>query len=137
MRASDRQHIWKARADNVGFISHTTGNDHAAIFSDSLANRFEALFLCGIEETARVDQNDVGACIIRRQSIAIRTQLGENPFAIDQRLGAAKRYHADLGRCFDYCCHDAGPHSGFRQACHGQCGWPALNNAMPHDKAEQ
>ena len=120
MRARNRQNIGKAGADDIGFVAHAARHDDTAIFRDSLTNGFQAFFLCRIEKTARIDEHDIGTGIIGRQAIAVCTQFGENPFAIDQRLGATKRYHADLGRCFNYCCHDEGPHSGFRCACHGQ-----------------
>ena len=98
LRAGDGEHVREAGADDVGFLAHAAGDDDPAVFGDGLADRLEALFLGGIEEAAGVDQHDVGAGVIGRHLIAFGAQLGEDSLGIDQRLGAAKRDHADARR---------------------------------------
>ena len=68
--------------------------------------------LARIEEAAGVDQHDVGAGIIGRHRIAVGAQLGQDPLGIDQRLRAAERDHADLGRGGEFEFHGSAPHSG-------------------------
>jgi hypothetical protein len=48
-------------------------------------------------KAAGVDQHDVGAGIVGLSAIAVGAELGQDAFAVDQRLGAAERHHADLG----------------------------------------
>ena len=98
LRPGDREHVREARADDVGLIAHAAGHDHAAVLGDGLADRLEAFLLGRIEEAAGVDQHDVGAGIVGRHLIAVCAQLGEDAFAVDQRLGAAERNHADARR---------------------------------------
>ena len=96
--AGDREHLREARADHLGLLAHAAGDDHPAVLGDRLADRAQALLLGGIEKAAGVDQHDVGAGIIGRHLIAVGAQLGQDAFAVDQRLRAAERDHADLGR---------------------------------------
>ncbi len=96
MRAGHREHLRKARPDRVGFFADAAGYDHATVFRNRFANRFEAFLLGGIEEAAGVDQHDVGTGIIGAHRVAIGAQAGKDAFGIDQSLGAAERNHADL-----------------------------------------
>ncbi len=105
MRARDGEDIGEFGADDVGFLAHAPRHDDAAIFGQRLANRLQRFFLGRIEEPAGVDQHHIGARIVRRQGIAIAAQLGEDPLAVDQVLGTAKRYHADLRRGGEGRCH--------------------------------
>jgi hypothetical protein len=107
MRAGDREDVGEAGADDVGLIAHAAGDDDTAILGHCLADRLQAFFLRRVEKAARIHEDDVGAGIVGRQAIAVGAQLGQNPFAVDKRLGAAERNHADFrlgGERFD--CHD-------------------------------
>jgi hypothetical protein len=90
MRAGDREHFREACADQLGLISHAASDNHAAIFGNRLSNRLKAFFLGTVEESAGIDQYDIGPLIIGRHRIAIGAQFGEDTFAIDERLGAAQ-----------------------------------------------
>ena len=98
LRAGHREHLREARADDVGFVAHAAGDNHPAILGNRLADRLEALFLGRIEEAARIDQHDVGPGIVGRHLVPVGAQLGQDTFAVDQRLGAAERNHADARR---------------------------------------
>ena len=95
LRAGDREHVGEAVADDVGFLAHAAGDDDAAVLGDRFADRFEALFLGGIEEAAGVDQHHVGAGIVGRHVVAVGAQLGHDPLAVDQGLGTAERDQPD------------------------------------------
>ncbi len=56
------------------------------------------LLLGAVEETAGVDDDDVGAVMLARQLIALGAQPGDDALGIHQRLGAPKRNKADFGR---------------------------------------
>ncbi len=60
-----------------------------------IASRLSALAL--IEKPAGVDDHRIGALVIGRDRIALGPQAGQDAFAVDQRLGAAERDHADGG----------------------------------------
>ena len=78
VRPGDGEHVGEALADDVGFLAEAAGDDDAAILRDRLADRLEALFLCGIEEAAGVDQHDVRAGIVRGHGVAVRAELGQD-----------------------------------------------------------
>ena len=106
LRAGDGQHVGEAGADELGLVPQAAGDDDAAVLGDGLADRLQALLLGAVEETAGVDQDDVGAGIIARHLIALGAQPGQDPLGIDQGLGAAKRDHADARRGGKDGCHD-------------------------------
>jgi hypothetical protein len=118
MGTGDGEHIGEARADHVSFIAHTARDNHPAIFRHRLANRLKALFLGAIQKAAGVDQHNIGTSIIGRHCITIGAQLRQDAFAIDQRLGTAKRHHAHFGRFCDSRCHNGRAHRPISQACH-------------------
>ncbi len=80
--------------------AHAAGDDDAAVLGHGLADGLQAFGLGGVEEAAGVDHHHVGARVVGRDQIAFRAQLGEDAFRIDERLGAAQRDEADLGRGF-------------------------------------
>jgi len=107
MRAGDREDVGETRADDLRLVAHAAGDDDAAILRHRLADRLQAFLLRAVEEAAGVDEHDVGARIIGRQAIAVGTQFGQNPFAVDECLRTAERNHADFrlgGEGLD--CHD-------------------------------
>ena len=66
MRAGYGEDFGESCPDDVGFISHATRHNNAAIFSDGFANGFKAFFLCTIQKAAGVNQNNICAGIICR-----------------------------------------------------------------------
>ncbi len=110
MRTGDGEHVGEALADHLRFLAHAAGDDDAAILRDRLTDGFEALLLGGIEETAGVDEHDVGTGIVGGHGIAIRAELGQDAFAVHKVLRTAERNHADLGRGGEYRCHESAAH---------------------------
>ena len=109
MRAGHCQHLRMRGADRVGFFAHAAGHDDAAVLRDRLADRLQALFLGGIEEAAGVHEHHVGPGIIGAHRIAVGAQPREDALAVDQCLGTAEGYHADLllvGDCGGGRAHD-------------------------------
>ena len=105
MGAADREHFRKARADHFGFLAEAARHDHATVFGQGFANRFERFFLRAVEEPARVDQHDIGPGIVGRQAVPVGAQFRQDAFAVDERFGAAERNHADFRWGGEYCCH--------------------------------
>ena len=96
VRAGDRGDIGEARTDQVFLAAHAAGDNDLAIFRQRLANGVQAFFLGGIEETAGIDHNDVGAGIGGRGVVALALQARQDAFGIDQGLGAAERDKTDF-----------------------------------------
>ena len=113
VRAGDGEDFRELGADQVRLVAHAAGDNHPAIFGNRLADRGKAFLFRAVEESAGVDQHNVGAFIVGRHGIAIGAQLGQDAFAVDQRLGAAEADHADallvgdLGGILR--CHGGGP----------------------------
>jgi hypothetical protein len=95
LRAGDREHVGEAIADDIGFLAHAAGDDDAAVLGDRLADRLETFFLGAVEKAASVDQHHVGACVVGRHVIAVCSELGHDPLAVDQSLGTAERDQPD------------------------------------------
>ena len=95
VRAGDREHLRMRGADRVGFLAHAAGDNHAAVFGNRLTDRGKAFLLGAVEKPAGIDQHHIGARVILGKGIAIGAQAREDPFGINQRLGAAEADHAD------------------------------------------
>ena len=95
VRAGDGQNTRVMFADIIRLGPQTAGHDHLAIFVQRLANRVKAFGLGGIKEPAGVHNHRIRPGVVRRHAVAFGAQPRQNPFAVDQRLGAAQRYHAD------------------------------------------
>jgi len=97
LRAGDREHVRISLLDLFRFGPHATGDDDLAVFRHGLADGAEGFLLGAIEEAAGVDDDDVGAVVLARQLVALRSQPGDDALGIHQRLGAAERNKADFG----------------------------------------
>ena len=89
--------------------AEAAGDDHLAVFVQRLADRVERLRDGGVDEAARVDDDQVRAVVRRRDRIAFGAQLRQDLLGIDERLRAAERHEADArwrgGRTFARGCH--------------------------------
>jgi hypothetical protein len=99
MRAADCEHLGIFRTDHLSFVAKTACDDHPAIFGKCFTDGFQRFFLGRIEKATGIDENDVGAFVVGRQAVTVAPQLGQYALAIDERLGAAERNHADFRRC--------------------------------------
>ena len=97
LRAGDGQHAGIGLADGAGLGAHAAGDDHLAILVERRADGGEGFRLGGIEEAAGVDHHGVGPRMAAGQLIALGAQAGDDPFGINQRLGAAKGDEGNLG----------------------------------------
>ena len=97
LRAGDREHAGIAPRDLFGLGAHAAGDDHLAVLRQRLADGIERFRLCRIEESAGIDDREVGALVRARELVALRAQARDDALAIDQRLGAAERDEADFG----------------------------------------
>jgi hypothetical protein len=65
------------------------GDDHLAVLGERLADGAERLLDRGVDETAGIDDDQIGAGVIGRGGVALGAQLREDALRIDQRLRAA------------------------------------------------
>ncbi len=79
-RTTDAQHLGVTGADTVRVIasSHTSGNQYAPVLTNGFADGFQTLLFGGVNESAGVDDNDPGILIVRRDVIALHSELREN-----------------------------------------------------------
>ena len=94
--AGHRQDGGVRSADCLGILAHAAGHDHAAVLGDGFADCGQAFFLRTVEEAAGIDQDDIGAGVVRAHRIAVGAQAGEDALAVDERLGTAEADHPDL-----------------------------------------
>ena len=100
VRAGDGEHARMRGADAVLLDAEAAGDDDAAVLGHGLADGVEALLLGGVEEAAGVDDDDIGAGVVAGDLVALGAQARDDALAVDERLGAAERDEADLGRGF-------------------------------------
>ena len=96
LRAGDRQNVGEGIADLLGLGAHAAGDDDLAVFGHRLADGVEALGLGAVEETAGVDDDDVGAVMPPGDLVAFRSQMRDDPLAVDQGLRAAEADEGNL-----------------------------------------
>jgi hypothetical protein len=98
LRSGNRQHAGVGGLDLLGLRAHAAGNDHLAVLSHCFADGAERFLLGAVEETAGVDNDQVGAVMLARQLVAFGAQPGDDALGIHQRLGATQGNKADFGR---------------------------------------
>jgi len=84
--------------DQVFLETQTTCDHDLAILGQSFAYGAERLLDRGIDEAAGVDDNEVGAGVVRRGDITLGPQLGEDALRVYKCLGTAEGNKPDLGR---------------------------------------
>jgi hypothetical protein len=76
--------------------SEATGDDDPSILRERLANGVEGFFDSSIDEAAGVDDHEVSLVVAGGDEISLGAKLRQNPLGINEGLGAAKGYEADL-----------------------------------------
>jgi hypothetical protein len=76
-------------SDDLVFRAKTPGHDHFPVFRQRLADGAERFLDRGFDEAAGVDDDQVGAGVVRRGEVALRAQLREDALRVDQRLRTA------------------------------------------------
>jgi hypothetical protein len=67
----------------------TPGHDHLAVLGERLADGAERFLDRGVDETAGVDDDEIGAGIAWRGGVALGAQLREDALRVDQCLRTA------------------------------------------------
>ena len=98
LRPADRQHAGVRFADHVGTLAQAAGDDDLAVLGHGLADRVERFGHGGIDESAGVDDDDVGRVVGLDDVVPLDPQLGEDALGIDQRLRAPEADETHLGR---------------------------------------
>jgi hypothetical protein len=66
-----------------------TRDDHLAVLGERLADGIERFLDRGIDEAARVDDDEVGIVVGRGRGVALGAQLREDALGVDERLWTA------------------------------------------------
>jgi len=69
--------------NDVAFRPETAGDDDFAILGERLADGAERFLDCGVDEAAGVDDDEVGAGVVRRGRVALRAELREDLLRVD------------------------------------------------------
>ena len=90
LRAGDCEDIGIGGRNALRFRTHAAGDDDLAVFLERAANGRKRFRLGAVEETAGVDDDEVGALVLARELIALRAQARDDTLAVDERLRAAE-----------------------------------------------
>ena len=90
LRAGNRQHFRIGLGDLLRLGAHAAGHDHLAVRMERVADGGQRFRLRAVQKAAGVDDHQVGALVLARELVALRTQPGDNALGIDQRLRAAE-----------------------------------------------
>jgi hypothetical protein len=75
---------------NDAFLcAEAAGDDYFAVFGERLADRVERFLDGGVDEAARVDDDEVGVVVRGRGDITLRAQLREDALGVDESLRTA------------------------------------------------
>ena len=84
------------RSRNIFRIgAQTACHDHFAILVQRFPDRLEAFSFGAVQKAAGVYNHRVSAGIIGRYAIALGSQSGKNPLAINKRFWTTEGHHAD------------------------------------------
>ena len=89
MRSGNRKNRRMRFLDYAFFCPEASGDDDAPVLGQRLADGVERLGDRGVDEAAGVDDDEVGAGVIRRGDVTLGPELGEDPFGIYKCFGAA------------------------------------------------
>jgi len=118
-------HLEHARVtleDALRPCAQAAGDDDTPVLRERLADRVERLFHRCVDEAAGVDDHDIGRLVGRRDFVAFRAQLREDPLRVHQCLGATETHETDA-RCT--CRGDCGTAATPLQSPSGGCAWTA------------
>ena len=78
------------------FRAQTPGNNDFAVFPQGFADGAERFLDRGVDETAGVDDDEIGAGVVGRGDVALGSQLGEDSLRVYKCLGTAEGNEPDL-----------------------------------------
>ena len=93
--ASNGQDLGMGVPDQVRARPQAAGHHHPAVLGQGLANGLQGLGHRRVDETAGIDDHQVRPGVAGGDGVALRPQLGEDPFGIDGRLGTAQADETD------------------------------------------
>jgi hypothetical protein len=76
--------------------SEATGDDYAPVLRECFSDGAEGFFDSRIDEAAGVYDHEVSLVVAGGDEISLGAKLRQNPLGINEGLGAAKGYEADL-----------------------------------------
>ena len=86
VRAGDGKHVGVRLAHHVALRAQAAGDDHLAVGSQRIADRVEAFLHCVVDETAGVDDDEIGPVVGLGSGVALRGELREDQLGIGQGL---------------------------------------------------
>ena len=97
MRSRHGEHAWVGFANNCAALlrAETAGHDHLAVFRQRFADCIERFLDRSIDESACIDDDEIGAFVRRRDRIAFGAKLRDDLLGINERLRTAERDEAD------------------------------------------
>ena len=96
VRPRNRQHGRMGSLYNAFFRAQATGNNDLAVFRQRLADGIQRFLDRRVDEAAGVDDDEIGAGVVRRGDITLGPQLGEDALRVYKCLGTAERNKPDF-----------------------------------------
>ena len=126
VRPGDLEHARMAIRDRLRLGAEAAGDDHLAVARERLADRIERFVHGVVDETARVDDDEVRVLVRADDVVAFRAQPREDALGIDERLGTAEADEADARDrvCQDGCTRAARAADSSGNAVHSGCRRP-------------
>ena len=100
LRAGDPMKVRKFFQDRFRLRAHAAGDDDLAVFRRRRANRGQRFSLGAVEKTAGVDDDRRRVLMRLGEFVAFGPQAPDDPLAVDERLGAAKRDEGNFWRAW-------------------------------------
>lgn len=102
VRAGDGEHLRMDFLDQVGAArarlrAEAAGDDHLAVLGQRLADRVEAFLHGFVDETAGVDDDEIGAVVGAGDFITFGAQLRDDLLGVDEGFRTTERHEAYFG----------------------------------------
>src|SRR5258708_11540745 len=81
---------------NAFLCAQAAGDDDLAVLRQCLADGVQRLLDRGVDETAGVDDDEIGAGVVRRGEVTLGPQLGEDALRVYKCFGTAEGYKPDF-----------------------------------------
>ena len=97
VRPGDSEHLGVCGLDEIAAVlcAETAGDDHLAVLRERLADRRERLVDGGVDESAGVNDDQIGTLVGRRDRVAFGSKAREDLLRIDECLGTTEGDESD------------------------------------------
>ena len=95
MGASNGEHVGVLLVNQVLACAQTSGDDDFSIFGKGFTDCIQRLFNCFIDESAGIDDNQIGCIVGRGYQVTLGTKFGQNALGVDQGFRATQRNESD------------------------------------------